>query len=374
MNSGSSRRDVLRGLAATGLASIAATAGCATAGPLGDGQRELPPYHRYVPAEGPEGEGVFYASLDMARLKTLEDGELEEGLPEGAELGGGGDVGMDFPDPLVAYPAAGLFVVALGVGFGLVPYGFSDEVAGGFSETPIGEGAPTPGGSEGGSADADGGTRVDALVLHSAAIVLEGSFEPAAIADAADGFQPAGERGDFEVYVGTGGGSTFDVEALAFGVSEDAIVALVNDDRDDPRARIEAAIDVASGDGDRLSGDADADWALRTAGHGFTALGGWGLDPDEAAPTAGARTGDLGVESALDEADGLVSSLAYDEADAATVATVAAVYPEGETPDRDRLAEELGTGAREREIEIDGSRVTVTARWTAAGTTDAESG
>ena len=368
-----SRRDLLRGLAATGLASIAATAGCTTAGPLGGERRELPSYHRYVPADGPEGDGVFYASLDMARLRALEDGAVEEGLPEGASPGDGDDWGSQDADPLVTYPAAGLFVVALGVGFGLVPYGFSDEVAGGFSETPIGEGTPTPGGSAGGSTEAEGETRIDTMVLHSAAIVLEGTFEPAAIADAAEGFERAGERGGFAVYVGGEGESMFDVGNLAFAVSEDALVALVNDDREDPRGRLEAAIDVAAGDGERLSGGSDADWALRTAGHGFTALGGWGLDPDEAAPTRSGPGEELGVDSVLDDADGLVSSLAYDEATPATEATVAAVYPEGGTPSRERLAEELGTSATEREIEVDGTRVTVTGRWTVEGSTDTES-
>jgi len=361
------RREVLGGLA--GIASMATLAGCTTLSPGGTGANPLPDYHRYVAGEGSEDEGVFFATIDVDTLREVEDGALQENLPQGSTPAVEG--GVDEPDPLVAYPVVGLFVAALGVSFGLFPYGFAGQIAEGFSGTALEAGTETPGTGGGGTETAEDATRVDTMVMQSTAIVLEGNFDGAALADAARGFTHDGEYGEYEVYVGGAGESMLDTSDLAFAVDGETLVALVADDRDDPRADLEGALDVATGDGERLSDDADAEWALRTAGHGFSVLGGWGLDPTEVQPTDEVPDRDVGVESVLDGADGLVSSLAFDGGERATTATVAAVYPEGETPTREQLEADLGATATEREVEVDGTRVSVTATWSVETTTDA---
>lgn len=364
------RRDVLGGIA--GMASMATLAGCTGFVPGGAGGNELPAYHRYVAAEGSGEEGVFFATLDVARLRELEEAALEEGLPEGGGMDGGG--GVDEPDPLLAYPAAGIFVVALGVSFGLFPYGFGEEIAAGLSEAPVGGGTETPADGEAETETADDGSRIDSMVLVSGAVVVEGSFDEDVLAEAASGFARDGEYRGYAVYVGGEGESMLDTSGLAFAVESGTLVALLGDEHDDPRAAIDAAIDVAAGDGERLSDDEDADWALRTAGHGLTALGGWGVDPDEIQPADEAPDRNVGIESVLDSARGLVSSLSVDGPGGSTTATVAAVYPEGETPTREQLEADLGTSATSRKVEVDGTRVTVTATWSVEGTAGTETG
>ena len=366
------RRDVLCGIAGAGLASTVPLAGCTGFSPGGTGEKPLPAYHRFVPAEGSGDEGVFFATLDVAGLRELEEDALEEDLPEGSGLGGGASGGE--PDPLLAYPAAGIFVVALGVSFGLFPYGFGEEISFGLSEAPVEDG--TESSADGETETADDASRIDSMVLVPGAVAMEGSFDEDRLAEAASGFARDGEHGGYATYVGGEGESMMDTGDLAFAVDGETLFALIGDDHDDPRVALEAAIDVANGDAERLADDADAEWALRTAGHGFSVLGGWGTDPDEVEPTdggpgGGGGSGGFDVESVLDDARGLVSSLAVDGTAGTTTATVAAVYPEGETPTREQLEADLGASATEREVEVDGTRVAVTATWSVEETTDA---
>lgn len=352
------RRDVLRGLAAGGLVSVASLAGC-TQLPTGETepeQRERPSYHRYVPAAD-DGEGTFFVALDFRRFRELEDRDLESELPEGANVDFEDGGGLEDADPMLAYPAAGLFVGVLGLSFGLVPYGFGSDVAGGFASGGFGSETPTPDG-DGGERGDDGPAQVDTAVMLDGAFVFDGSFEPETIAEAAEGFERTDERDGFAVYEGTDDGeSLISTEGLGFAVSEDALVALFGqDDGDEPRAKLDGVLDVVAGDAGRLSEDGDADWALRRAGHGLVTLGGWGVDPDETEQADGVE-----IDSVLEGATGLVTSLSVPDERARS--DVAAVFPEGETPDSEQIEDELGASATDREVEVDGTRVSVTATW-----------
>lgn len=364
------RRDVLRGIAAGGLATVTGLAGC-TQLPTDAGgeQAERPGYHTYVPAEGSDSEGAFFIALDFERFRDLESRDLESELPANASVDLENGSGFENADPMLAYPAAGLLVGVLGLSFGLVPYGFADDVASGFASGGLGGETPTPtpdGGAQQ-TEEEEGPAQVDTAVMVDGAFVFEGSFEPAAIGEAAEGFEQTDERDGLAVYEGTEGESLLDTSNLAFAVGEELLVALFGqDDGDDPRATLDRVLDVAAGDADRMSGDEDADWTLRTAGHGLVAIGGWGVDPEEAG--TGQAEGSVQVDSVLEGARGLVSSLSVPSEEAR--ADIAAVFPEGETPDSEQLEEELGASADTREIETDGTRVSVTATWAVGGGTN----
>jgi len=359
MDSSHRRREVLRGIAAGGLAAVTGLAGCTELPTGGTEQAERPSYHTYVPAENADDEGAFFVALDLARFRELESRDLDSHLPESADVDIENGSGLEDADPMLSYPAAGLLVGILGLSFGLVPYGFGTDVASGFASGGVGGETPTPDGDESTETEDSGPAQVDTAAMLTGALVFEGTFDPEAIGEAAEGFEQTDERDGLTVYEGTDGETMLDTSNLAFAVGETRLVALLNpDDGTDPRAELDRVLDVAVGDADRLSENEDADWTLRTAGHGLVAIGGWGVDPDE---TEAAQTGAVEVDSALESARGLTSSLSVAGEDART--DVAAVFPEGETPDREELESELGTSASDREIEVDGTRVSVTATW-----------
>lgn len=328
----------------------------------GSTQNERPTYHRYVPSADSGSEGTFFVSLDLERFRELEERNLQT-LPGDANVDLQSEGSMENADPMVAYPAVSLVVAILGMSFGLIPYGFSSDIATGIAGDGVGAGTAAPNGSEGATETEETPVRVDAMTLVENAFVFDGSFDTAAIGEASDGFEKANERDGFVVYEGVESDSFVDTTGLGFAVSDDTLVALLDSDEatDPPGERIDHLLDVATGATDRMSADADADWTLRRAGHGLVSIGGWGVDPDNASAGPKQVSDELEIKSVLDSADGLVSSLAL-ESDQFR-ADVAAVYPEGETPDREKIEGELGTSAAEREIEVDGTRVAVTARW-----------
>lgn len=330
---------------------LAAVAGCIDLPTSESGQRDRPGYHRYVPARDAGGEqGTFFVTLDMAGLRELEGSgaNFDDAFPTDLDLQSSDS--LEDVDPLLAYPAVGVFAAALGIGFGLVPYGFGDQVLAGFT-----------GGDDTESATAtETDNRVDTAVLLEGSFVLAGTFDPAVVDESVESFERTDERDGYDIYEGTGDDSSLmDTEGLAFAVSEEAIVALSGSEDGEPRPRLDRVLDTATGAGDRLSGDGDGDWALRTAGHGEVALGGFGVEPDGTDGSTGG--GDVDIESVFQRADGLVSSLDV-ESDHAT-GTIAAVFPEGETPDRESIEAEVGASADGREVEIDGTRVSVAGTW-----------
>lgn len=353
------RRDLLRGIAAGGLAAVGPLAGCTSRVATTDNHPARPSYHRYVPAAaGPDG--TFFVGLDFDRLEGLGTTDPSGILPPDANVSFSGERGLENTDPVLAYPAAGLFIGIFGLSFGLVSYGFRKEVIGGITSGRLGTATATPGPET--EATSSGPARVDLAVMVSDAFVFEGSFDTTALAEAAPDFEPAGKREGFALYEGTGDGSGFDTEDLAFAVDDRRLVTLSGQESTgDPRARLDGILDVVLGETDRLSGNAAADWALRTAGEGLVALGAWGVQATGDG-TNGSTTG-VQVESVLQGADGLVSSL--DVADGRATSVIAAVFPDGETPARSAIVEEIGRSVSDTEVTIDGRRVAVTAGWPA---------
>ena len=355
-------------LGATGAAAVAALAGCSSV--LGE---DPPAYADDMPDA--DGDGVFAVHLDAEWLRT-DDGDR----PYAEELPGAVDPSLEIDgtvaevDPLIGYPIGGLLVASLTVSFGAAPYGFGDELLAPFgddvpdteAEPEDGSGDDTADGNEAsggadGDADApadenDGGTdidesvRIDSILVADGVGVFRGAFDARAVVAASDGFELADERGAFDVYEGTDDG-LFGTEGLAFAVADDVVVVSLTDAGD-----IDAALDIVAGDESGLTGDDDAAWALATAGEGHITLGAWGIDPDEA-------TGETAIEGgeSLDAATGLVSSLTLGPE--AGSATLAAVYPEGDAPERAAHENDIGTSASTRDIDIDGDRLTVEGRW-----------
>lgn len=371
MDSRLRRRDVLQGLTAVGMASMASVAGCTGLIPGSEEQRDRPSYYQYVPAERND-EGTFFITVDIEQIRDLEAQDLEGKLPEGASVDFEDPEGLGDADPMVAYPTAGLVVSVFAMAFGLVPYGFGTDLASGFGVTsPSDPGAGTP--TETATTETEEpATQVDTMVMLDGAFVFDGTFDSETLTSDIEGFEPAGEWDGFEVYEGVEGESLIDTQNLAFAVAKDVLVALYGDDTDDPRGRLDAVLDTVIGDADRLSSSDDPDWALRTAGHGLVTIGGWGVDPDAMDSGSASPEDELQIESVLDGADGVVSSLGVEADQRRARADVAAVYPEDDTPSREAIEDSLGTSAPERTIEIDGTRVAVTASWPAedATTTD----
>lgn len=360
------RRAVLKTAAAI---PFAAVAGCTTA--FGDDD-EPPAYHGGLPHDGANDEpGVFLVHIDTAWLREFDDDtELpyEDQLPDAVDTDLDPDTAPVDVDPLIAYPFSGFFIGVFGVAFGLIPYGFGDRLLSSLDEDDGVEGQPVDDAestADDGATDDDGSAhgdvRVDSILLVDGVAVFGGSFDERAIVAASDGFEPAGERGEFDVYEGTEEG-VFGTEGLAFAVRDDTLVVLL-----DPDSDLEAVVDAVSDSTDRLSDDDDGDWALRTAGHGHMTLGAWGTDPDDAIEDDEPGVEDDGfvdVERVLDDADGFISSLTFGLEEAG--ATLAAAFPEGETPEADAFEEEIGTSATTREIDVDGTRVSVTGAWRAS--------
>lgn len=340
------RRDVMKAAAAVPLASIA---GCTDV--LGD---DPPAYSETTPRDGADEEsGVFFIHIDGTWLREY-DGQAE--LPYADELPDGIDIDPDPEtapvdiDPLVAYPTAGLLGGALAFGLGLWPYGFGDEILASFEELP--DEADPDDGQQDGEADGeiDGDVRVDSMLFVDGIGVFRGSFDTRTIVAAADDFEPTAERHGFDIYEGTDDGF-LGTEGLGFAIQDDFLVVLLDED-----SSLDAVLESHAGETDRLSDDDDGGWALAEAGSGHVTLGAWDTDP-----TDEDEGGFVGGNEALDDAIGLVSSLTLGPEEG--TGALAAVYPEGETPEQAAFENQVGTSASSRELSVDGTRVSVSGVW-----------
>jgi hypothetical protein len=354
------RRDLLKTLATLPLATFA---GCT--GVLDDG--EVPDYAESMPHDGAnDGDGVFFVHINAEWLRAF-NGEEElpyaEELPDAFDI----DIDPDTPpvdvDPLIAYPSAGLVLGALGIGFGLVPYGFGDLVLGGLDEevTPNETDSDQPSGAD---SDVNGTVRIDSMLLVDGVGIFRGEFDARTVVAAAGEFEPTGEQGDFDVYEGTNDGF-LGTEGLAFAVRDGVLVTLLDDGSD-----IDVVLDAIAGDAERLGDTDDADWTLTEAGHGNVTLGVWGVDPEQATERETDREL-VDTEDVFQDADGLVSSLTLGPEEG--VGTIAAVFPAEQTPQRAALENQIGTSASTREIEIDDTRASITGIWRAPDEANGES-
>jgi hypothetical protein len=344
------RRDLLKTLTALPLATFA---GCT--GALDDGA--VPDYAESLPRNGANDDsGVFFVHINAEWLRGF-DGEEElpyaEELPDAFDI----DIDPDTPpldvDPLVAYPSAGLVLGALGIGFGLVPYGFGDLVLGGLDQEVTPNDTESEQTSETDS-DVNGTVRIDSMLLVDGVGIFRGEFDARTVVAAAGEFEPVGEQGDFDVYEGTDDGF-LGTEGLAFAVRDGVLVTLLDDGAD-----IDAVLGAIAGDAERLSDTDDGGWALTEAGHGNVTLGVWGVDPEQATEQETDREL-VDTEDVFGDADGLVSSLTLGPEEG--VGTITAVFPAEQTPQRAALENRIGTSASTREIEIDGTRVSITGTW-----------
>jgi hypothetical protein len=148
---------------------------------------------------------------------------------------------------------------------------------------------------------------------------------------------------------------------LAFAVRDDILVTLL-----DKESNLDAVLDTIAGETERLGEGDDGGWALETAGHGHVTLGAWGIDPEAGDTAGGEADTEQFVESGpvLESATGVVSSLTLGPEEG--TASLAAVYPEGETPDRAAIENEIGTSATTRDVSVEGTRVAVDGTWRVA--------
>jgi hypothetical protein len=352
------RRDVLKTVGAIPLAAVAGCTGVLDGG-------EKPSYSNSTPRDGANDDsGVFFVHIDTEWLRAY-DGEEElpyaEEFPDAVDVDIGSDSAPVEVDPLIGYPTAGLLIGSLGLGFGLLPYGFADLLLGSLGREDFGEGTADNDTETATETETDESEiRIDSMFLVDGVGVFRGSFGADAIVAASEDFEPSGERNGFDVYEGTGEG-VFSTEGLSFAVREDTLVTLL-----DAESNLDAVLETIAGETERLGESDDGGWALETAGSGHVTLGAWGIDPEAGDAAGGDADREGFVESGpvLEAASGVVSSVTLGPEEG--TASLAAVYPEGETPDRAAIENEIGVSATTRNVSIDGTRVAVDGTWRVA--------
>ena len=345
-----SRRDLLKTATALPLLTMAGCLGVLDSG-------ELPAYAESTPRDGADDEdGVFFVHIDTEWLRGF-DGEVElpysDQLPDAVDI----DVDPSTPavdfDPLVAYPTTGLALGAFGIGTGLLPYGFGDVVLDGLDEDVV-PNETDESSTQQEETTVDGTVRIDSMLLVDGVGVFRGEFDARAVVAAAGGFEPTGEQNGFDVYEGSDDGF-FTTEDLAFAVRDGVLVTLLDQDAD-----LEVVLETIAGDIERLSDTDDGGWALTEAGHGHVTLGVWGAEPQQATETEydseSVDTGDV-----FENADGFVSSLTLGPDEG--VGTISAVFPPDEVPQQAAVENQVGTSASTREINIDGTKVSISGIW-----------
>lgn len=359
------RRDVLR---AGCTVPVIALAGCADVLAV-IGEDGSHPYHEYIPQDGAnDDEGVYFIHIDASWLREYDD---EEELPYADQLPGA--VSVDFDpttpifdvDPMVGYPAAGLGKAALKVIFGLLPYGFADPVFESFGEEALDDVEASHDGDDVDLDDEadneiDGSVDVDSILVVDGVVVVRGSFDARTIVAASSEFDPAGERHGFDVYEGARDAFPSTV-GKSFAVRDDELIALLDEDSD-----IDAIIDSAAGEIDRVTDDDDGEWMLQTASADGITVGVWGVEPDDDSENLEF----IGTQNLTDDALGFVTSLTLGPEEG--VGTFAAPFPQGQVPPESEVWSQIGTSATEREVSIEDNRITVEAVWQSVDEADDE--
>lgn len=319
----------------------------------GSGGTGLPAYHQYLPNEMDRPGGMVFYTLNAVDYREFLDSErqIPPVLAESFSFEQGeGDSSEDESeaDPMLTFPGSGLFVIPFTVAIGLSSYGFNRQVL------P----AIHPSWTDEESEDGESPHRVDMVATWSGVVVLKGMIDAKAIVDAAGSFEQTGERGGFEVYEGPTSESGMAPDNPAFAVNGSHLIVTTPTEEDKPPGSIDDALDVTVGNTERLSETSNAGWAMETAGHGLTAIGMWGDGAFQQSMMSGEESSS---SNAISSTTGLVSSLTSGDGEVQT--SLAAVYPEGETPDRETIETDLSPSADDVKIEIDGTRLRVTTRY-----------
>ncbi|MCU4743768.1 hypothetical protein [Natronoglomus mannanivorans] len=292
---------------------------------------ELPAYSQWLTLD--DG-GLEFTSVDWASLETYVEGELETILDDDTDVPAEYDA-----DPMIALPSDGMLSAYFFVGLDLVEYGLARLLEEDAFESTI-----------------------EGLVQLNEAFVVTGTIEPAEIDDRLTAepelefirrMERTDEIGEYDVYTPVEGESD-----AAIAVGGDALVIDTGGgrtdeatDENDPVTILQRTIGASEGNVERATDESEAfEWLVESAGRGDVVVGQYG-DPSD--------TNADSTFEALEDAEGLVSSLTVEDEETST-GDFAAIVAE---PNEDALEELLGASADEQSVDIDGDRVTATATW-----------
>jgi hypothetical protein len=249
------RRDFLRASAiSTGLA----FAGC-TALPDGIGGSSLPSYHTSIPAEsiGDSGTLVYIDVSSLYALGVFGNSETTSSDSTETET----SEGDGSASPLIGAPVTGsIIVTAFSFGLGLGAYG------------DLGERLNSQFDPDGNVTEEE--NDLEGILFTPNAVVINGSFDTEVYSEELpSSFEEATERGSYTLY--TEGND----EASAIAISSERLVFNISgaDSEESPRAAVERVLDARAGDVPRLTEeDAEAKWALQTAGSHTFVIGSFG--------------------------------------------------------------------------------------------------
>jgi hypothetical protein len=346
---------------------LIAAAGCTN--PF-ESTEDPPEYARWVPATGIDTDGAFFIYYDWSALEDFQD--LEESLPEGQDDISGfqpDNETREGADQLLLTPTLVGAFGALALGFSLITYPFVGDLIGDVSGERQSTNATTRDSPEVGE--------MTGMLMTGDAVVMEGSFDLDTIEANAENYEVVDERDEFTIYEGSSSGF-ISMEGNSFAVSEDAIVFSMVEE--EGRTVVGTMLDTRAGEAERMADRSDdAEWALKTAGHGHIAVGAWG-NLESTTESGDNETGfDTDPEDSftevenLGETDGEVYSLAISENE--LTGRMAAGYPsEDALPDRETVESQLGNTADEQDVSLEETRLSVTGRWKTAKPTTEPSG
>lgn len=284
---------------------------------------ELPAYADWLTID----DGLALTAVDWATVGPLVAEELEAAEP------GEEDLPAEFEaDPMIAPVSEGLFETYLSVGLGLAEYGL-----GRILDEP-----------------AEFGTSVEELVETNEAVVLAGDVDVGTLEERLTGepaaafvrqLEPVDEVGDATVYAPVDDG-----DDASIAVSEEAIVAVTDEAVPDPVAAVARPLEAAAGEVDRATEESEpVAWLLETAGDGDAVVGQYDGRLDATFAFDG-----------LEDAEGVVASLSVEDETTSTGQLAAIV----DDPDEATLEDVVGASADERELDVEGDRVSATGSWT----------
>ncbi|MXV63604.1 hypothetical protein GS429_16370 [Natronorubrum sp. JWXQ-INN-674] len=326
-----SRRDALRLAGATATATVTGPAVVAQDDPDDD----LPAYDQWLTLE----DGALeFAYLDWGALSEVVQADLEEADP-------GEEVPSEYEtDPMVGPVSEAALSTYLFVGLSLGQFRLGRLLEEGAFESTV-----------------------DGLLQTPAAFVVTGDLMPEEIdaqltaepeAEFIRQFESTDEIAGADVYTPVDG-----TDDAAIAVDDDALAVATAAElgsETEPTTALETTVGAAAGDVERATEESEPfEWLLETAGGGDIVVGQYG-DPSDPEFTF----------DGLEDAEGVVSSLTAADAETATGEFAALV----DDPDEAALEEVIGTSADERDLDIDGDRVTATGTWREDITATAGSG
>lgn len=325
------RRTVLKGISAASFPLVSGCNGVLDNDGGSSGSGNSPPDYRdwfaTASALETEDDGYLYGVFDVATLAELGDDDTEEETTTAGE---------SQSDPLVTNPL-GIYVAAAFLSFSYAQMGLS----------PILEGMD------------EGSSPIDRWILVGGNSVFEGSFDTDELAT---GFEEAGyddpsEVGDFSLYVHSD-------NSHAVGVRSDTIVAVSDDELEDPGSVATAIIDAGRGEGTRHHEQSDTfDRVTRAVTSGDII---YGVLPETGTfePEDDEESNDIEYSvSPFTGATGLSQSLAIDPDAERVTARAGVVYDSEDDVDTDRLESGLGNGADEFDLRQDGREVSIEATY-----------